>query len=179
MGCSKHLSSPSYFPRGGGQFECIFGLYNDLRWRWPADKQLSIFVPPKQVWQQFLDPEGLEGTVGLGGVSESKTLIQALSTAGSSIHCHSTHASAQLPQSASFNFFWNAPCTLVLFRFDYVGKVWKEKGNHRKLVILLFHNLWSLIYFLRILVFFYFFSLSYLAFVQLFSLIIYFLDFIS
>ncbi|KAK6737532.1 hypothetical protein RB195_019936 [Necator americanus] len=42
-------------------FERVAGLYNDLRWL--ADVPSQGFYPPRQVWYQSIDPEGLKGLV--------------------------------------------------------------------------------------------------------------------
>ncbi|KAK6765470.1 hypothetical protein RB195_025400 [Necator americanus] len=44
-----------------GVYERVTGLYNDLRWL--ADVSSQCFHPPRQVWYQFIDYEGMKGLV--------------------------------------------------------------------------------------------------------------------
>lgn len=53
------------------QFEFVFDSYTDLRWL-AERKSASQFILLRQIWHQFTEHGGMEGSVGLKGKSQPR-----------------------------------------------------------------------------------------------------------
>ncbi|KAK6758373.1 hypothetical protein RB195_015909 [Necator americanus] len=103
-----HFNSESF-----DLYEDVSGLYNDLLWL--ADVSSQCFYPPRQVWYDFIEPEGMKGLVSTRADSNLGSIVLEAEPLTATLHPPATEI---LPQEQVKTKFITSQINLIAL-LDY------------------------------------------------------------